>query len=190
MTRLWWIRHGPTHAKGMIGWTDLPADLSDTARIARLSAYLPDAPVVSSDLSRARDTADALRGDRPRLDADPALREMHFGDWEGQRADRMPPEQAAALRAFHESPGTVPAPGGESWNALSARVSDAADRLARTHRGGDVIVVAHMGVILTQVQRALRLSAYETLAIRIAPLSVTRLTLDGGWRASEINHEP
>ena len=43
----------------MIGWTDLPADLSDTARIARLSNYLPHAPVISSDLSRARDTAPA-----------------------------------------------------------------------------------------------------------------------------------
>ena len=24
MQRLFLIRHGPTHAKGMIGWTDLP----------------------------------------------------------------------------------------------------------------------------------------------------------------------
>lgn len=56
MTRLWLIRHGPTHAKGMVGWTDLPADLSDTAQIARLRAALPDAPVVSSDLLRAVQT--------------------------------------------------------------------------------------------------------------------------------------
>ena len=37
MTRLWWVRHGPTHAKAMVGWRDLPADLSDTAALARLA---------------------------------------------------------------------------------------------------------------------------------------------------------
>lgn len=39
--RLWWVRHGPTHAKTFIGWTDRPADLSDTAALARLAAFLP-----------------------------------------------------------------------------------------------------------------------------------------------------
>ncbi len=49
----YWVRHGPTHAKAMIGWTDLPADLSDTAKLARLEAMLPTGgKVVSSDLSR------------------------------------------------------------------------------------------------------------------------------------------
>jgi alpha-ribazole phosphatase len=41
MTRLWLVRHGPTHARTMVGWTDLPADLSDVAALARLSAHLP-----------------------------------------------------------------------------------------------------------------------------------------------------
>ena len=59
---LWWVRHGPTHAKTMVGWTDLPADLSDRAQLDRLRAYLPDAPVVCSDLLRARQTADAVAG--------------------------------------------------------------------------------------------------------------------------------
>ena len=58
MTTLWLVRHGPTHAKAMIGWTDLPADLSDAGAIARLRAALPDAPIVSSDLIRAVTTAD------------------------------------------------------------------------------------------------------------------------------------
>ena len=53
-TTFWWIRHGPTHAKTMVGWSDLPADLSDVAAIKRLSDYLPkDALVISSDLIRA-----------------------------------------------------------------------------------------------------------------------------------------
>lgn len=69
MTTWWWVRHGPTHAKGMVGWRDLPADLSDQAALARLSTYLPQqALVVSSDLIRSVATADAIQGARQRLD--------------------------------------------------------------------------------------------------------------------------
>ena len=61
MSRIFWVRHGPTHAKAMVGWTDLPADLSDAARLARLTDHLPsDALVISSDLSRAAATADVI----------------------------------------------------------------------------------------------------------------------------------
>ena len=50
MTRLFLVRHGPTHAKTMVGWSDLPADLSDRAALDRLAGFLPDqATVISSD---------------------------------------------------------------------------------------------------------------------------------------------
>ena len=84
MTRLWWVRHGPTHAKAFAGWRDIPADLSDTAALTRLNAHLPaGAPVISSDLIRATATADVLSAQRPRLPHDPDLREFHFGEWDG-----------------------------------------------------------------------------------------------------------
>jgi len=85
MSRFFWVRHGPTHARSMVGWSDIPADLSDTARLARLASHLPEgALVVSSDLIRARATADAIAGPRLRLGDERDLREIHFGDWELQ----------------------------------------------------------------------------------------------------------
>ena len=61
MTRFWWVRHGPTHRKDLVGWTDADADLSDVGALGRLSAHLPaGAPVISSDLIRCRATADAI----------------------------------------------------------------------------------------------------------------------------------
>lgn len=190
MSRIFWVRHGPTHAQTMVGWTDLPADLADTARLARLDAHLPqDALVVSSDLVRAVTTADAIGGNRPRLPHDPALREINFGRWEMQRFDRVAdPER---LRAFWDTPGDLAAPGGESWNAVSTRVSGAVRRLRTAHPGRDIIAVAHFGAILTQVQQALTLSAADTFAHRIDNLSVTELQFrDGHWHAAAINHLP
>jgi alpha-ribazole phosphatase len=53
MSRWSWVRHAPTHETAMTGWRDVPADLSDVARIQRLSDYLPQGAVLlSSDLHR------------------------------------------------------------------------------------------------------------------------------------------
>lgn len=187
MIRLWWVRHGPTQAEGMIGWTDRPADLSEASRLARLSAHLPRAPVLSSDLARARATAAALRRGRPLLPPDPRLREIHFGDWEDKRFDQI---DRAALTAFFDDAGARRAPGGESWNDLCARVDAAIAALRARRRFGDVIVVAHMGPILAQVQRALRLTPRAAFAHRIEPLSVTRMVWNGRWHCEGVNHRP
>jgi alpha-ribazole phosphatase len=187
MTRFWLVRHGPTHAKAMIGWTDLPADLSDTAALARLSAHLPaDAPVISSDLSRAIATADAL-GHRPRLPHNPALREIHFGQWEARGFSEVEAEAPALIRSFWETPGDIRAPGGESWNDLTSRTWAALDQLHG--QAPDVIVVAHFGPILAALQRAGGMTATQVFAYKIDNLSVTCLTLaPPGVQA--INHRP
>lgn len=192
VTRFWWVRHGPTHATCMVGWTDLAADLSDRAALARLSAHLPgQAVVVSSDLSRAVATADAIQGGRERLPHDPALRELHFGAWEMRGFAEVQAEAPDHIRAFWETPGDVAPPGGESWNTLAARVQAATDRLLADHRGRDIIVTAHFGAILAALQRAGGLAAEAVFAHRIDNLSVTCLTHDGtGWTTVAVNHRP
>jgi alpha-ribazole phosphatase len=185
MTRFWLVRHGPTHAKAMIGWTDLPADLSDTAALQRLNDHLPQAPVISSDLSRAIATADAL-GPRPRLPHDPGLREIHFGQWETRPFAEVEAETPALIRAFWEEPGENRAPGGESWNDLTARSWATLDRLQGPP---DLIIVAHFGPILAALQRAENLSPSAVFAHRIDNLSVTCLSL-APPRVFAVNHKP
>jgi alpha-ribazole phosphatase len=184
VTRFWWVRHGPTHAKVMVGWSDLPADLGDVAAVARLAGVLPPAAVVvSSDLIRAVATADAVQGARARLAHDPRLREIHFGDWEGKAWSEIDGPEA---RAFWD--GAAPAPGGEGWGDLCSRVWAATDALAS---GGvaDVVVVAHFGAILAALQRARGCSAAEVLAQRIDPLSLTEMAVGPrGWSLGRVNH--
>lgn len=189
MTRLWLVRHGPTHAKSMVGWSDLPADLSDTAKIARLRAYLPHAPVVSSDLVRATATADAL-DPSTRLPHDKNLREINFGDWELKTFADVEADDPAHIRAYWETPGDVAPPQGESWNTVCARVNGAIDGYLKQDFS-DLILVAHFGMILTQVQRASGISAYEAFSHKIDNLSVTKLMYsDGQWTTEAINHNP
>lgn len=193
MTRLHLVRHGPTHARVMVGWSDLPADLSDTAALARLSTHLPaEAIVVSSDLSRAASTADAIQGARARLPHMRQLREINFGAWELRGHDEIEAETPDLIRAYWQYPGDVRPPGGESWHQVCARVDAAIDGVIDAHKGRDLIIVAHFGVILTQIRRALRLDGAEVFAQRIDNLSLSQLTrlADGTWQAGRINHLP
>lgn len=190
MSCLYLVRHGPTHAKTMVGWSDLPADLSDTAALARLTAHLPDdALIVSSDLSRAAHTADAIAGPRERLAHDPELREMHFGYWELRSWKEIDAEDPKHIRAFWETPGHVAAPGGESWNQLRHRCDTAVDRLITRQPQRDLVIVCHFGPILTQVQRAEQLSAEAAFGHKIDNLSVTEIDItDGAWALRRLNH--
>ena len=187
MARVFWIRHGPTHAKTMVGWSDLPADLSDAAQLQRLEAALPKrAAVISSDLSRAVTTADAITGNRTRLPHCPDLREIHFGAWELQRFDAVADQDH--IRSFWENPGDIRPPGGESWDDVTPRVDRAVAQLLNDHPDRDIVAVAHFGVILTQVQKALKIGAFEAFSHRIENLSLTELNWNGTeWQAREIN---
>jgi alpha-ribazole phosphatase len=191
VTRLWLIRHGPTHEKAFTGWRDVPADLSDGAALRRLSDALPgEAPVISSTLSRARQTAGAIAGGRPRLPDDPDLREFHFGEWDGLHWSEVSARWPDLSRGYWEEPGDIAPPGGESWWRGEARISAAIDRLVAAGQG-DVIVVAHFGVILTQLRRARGVPPAEVLAQPIEPLSLTQLTFaPGGWQVGRVNHLP
>ncbi len=191
MTRLWLVRHGPTHEKTFVGWRDVPADLTDHPRIARLSAHLPmGATLVSSDLSRASATADAIATGRYRLPDDPALREFNLGDWDGKHFTEVARSHPTLSRAYWEDPGHHAPPNGESWHTATARIAAAVDGLLQ-RPVQDIIIVAHIGVILTQVQRALGVTPHQALSHKIDNLSVTQLVHDTGrWRAAIINHQP
>lgn len=192
MTTWWWVRHGPTHAKGMVGWSDLPADLSDSAALTRLSAYLPDdAMVVSSDLVRSIATADAITGKRERLTHAPAIREINFGDWELKTFRQIAADDPETSRAFWSAPGDIAPRGGESWNQTAARVAAFVADMNARHPDAHIVAVAHFGVILTQLQSAGGMSARAALSFRIDNLSVTRLEyLAPHWRIGGVNHLP
>lgn len=173
----------------MVGWSDLPADLSGTGAIGRLSEALPlDAALVSSDLSRAAATADAVARGQRRLPHEPDLREMHFGAWELRSHAEIEAEDPARIRAFWQEPGAVRPPGGETWSEMSERVEAAVLRLLARHPR--LVAVAHFGPILSQAARAAGWSPAETFARRIAPLSLTRIDYGPARHLAAIDHAP
>jgi broad specificity phosphatase PhoE len=189
LMNLYLIRHAPTHRKSMVGWSDVDADFSDTHRFDELNAFLPHpADLVSSDLRRTVGTADRLAKGRKRLEHSPKLREINFGDWELRTFGEIQETHAEDIRAFYETPGSITAPNGESWNGFYARVHSGFDGLLRQTQG-PLIAAVHFGVVIAAVQRALDVSAYEAFSHRIDNLSLTHIRItNGAWAAVCINN--
>ena len=189
MNDLYFIRHGPTHLKSMVGWSDVEVDLSDTEKLARLRAHLPnEGYVISSDLKRAVATADALELPQTRLPHDPALRELNFGDWELKTFQEIDREDHERVFAFYDDPGQTAAPNGESWDGFCARVNRGVDRLITSYPNDPLIIVCHFGVVMSQIQRAEGKGAKHTMRHNIDNLSMTQISYDQeSWSIHKIN---
>jgi alpha-ribazole phosphatase len=124
--------------------------------------------------------------------------EQSFGAWAGFTWEEIAERDPAASKYFWADPvGLVP-PGGESFAALMARVAAAIECMS-AGRMGDVVAVAHGGVIRAAVAHALGLDAKSAMAVAVDNLSLTRLdrvaggTLKGRggpWRVVAVNRPP
>ncbi|MGX1774752.1 bifunctional RNase H/acid phosphatase [Nocardia brasiliensis] len=188
-TRLLLLRHGQTElsvqrrysGRGNPPLTELGRE--QAARAAKMLAAKGDiAAVLTSPLSRARDTAqaaaDALDAPLTVLDG---LIETDFGDWEGltfvEAAQRDP-----ELHARWLGDPSVPAPGGESFDQVRERVDAVRRDLVTQYPGTNLVVVSHVTPIKTLLQLALAAgpSLLYRLHLDLAALSIAEFYPDGG----------
>lgn len=116
--------------------------------------------IVSSDLRRASETAERIsrRVGLP-VTLDPALREISLGEWEGRAVGEVRREHGDLLHRIETDPtGETAYPGGESWAQFSGRVLGALRHWRTVYPDGDLLWVAHGGVISALVVDALGLS--------------------------------
>lgn len=141
-TTLHLIRHAETTANAtrtIAGWSDVPLSERGHAQARQLGALLGGRAfdhVWSSDLNRTLTTA-RLAGYDPR--PDPRVRELNFGDMEGQKWEVALAHYAEHMADF----ARFAAPGGESVVALRDRVFDFVTGLP----AGEHAVFCHGGVI-------------------------------------------
>ena len=153
-TRLIVVRHGETAWNvdtRIQGHLDIP--LNDTGlwqarQLARALADEPVAAIYTSDLQRARATAQALADTTGApLTPEPDLRERSFGHFQGRTFAQIEAELPEdALRWRKRDPHYAPE-GGESLTALRERINATVHRLAARHPGELVVLVAHGGVL-------------------------------------------
>ena len=158
LTRLVLIRHGQTawNAQARLqGQLDIPLDALGRRQAARLADALRDegiTAVVSSDLSRAWHTAQALAGPLglPLL-ADAGLRERHFGGLQGRTRAQIDQDMPDLARRWHRREPDFAPEGAESLRDFSARCLACVQRLVTAHAAaqasGTLALVSHGGVL-------------------------------------------
>lgn len=169
---LW--RHGRTSWNSINrfqGQEDVPLDevgLDQVRRAAQTLVGLKPTKIVSSDLERARVTAEALANlvSLP-VQVDPALRETFAGVWQGltrtEIIERYPSEFAAWGGDSDIRPG-----GGETRLEVADRVITAIDRaLVDVPEHGTLVVASHGGALRAGLGRLLGLEPAQWAALGV-----------------------
>jgi broad specificity phosphatase PhoE len=146
-TTFYFVRHGESvgnAARIFTGHSDsplTPRGRKQAATVADELAKVKFDRIVSSDLSRSRDTADVIakRQGIP-VEVMPELREIDVGERTGKTFD-----ETAGMPGWNDE-GFVAWPGGETLEQVLGRTLGAIERLTRESPGKTILVVGHGGV--------------------------------------------
>jgi probable phosphoglycerate mutase len=175
------------------GQLDIPLDAVGEGQAEAVAAVLGAAPpalLLSSDLSRAARTAEAV-GRAAGVDVllDARLRELELGAWQGLTVDEARerfPQQWADWRAGRD----VPRGGGETYAAAGARAASCIRQgLSRLPEGGTLLAVTHGGT--ARAALGVLLELHPGSWGRLAPLGntcwSTLVEAPWGWRLERHN---
>lgn len=197
-TRLVLVRHGQTHlsvdrrysGRGDVALTGLGQQQANAVAQRLAAAEGADAvAVLASPLQRAQQTARAV-ADVVGLDVSPhdGLVETDFGAWEGLTFSEAA-QQYERLHASWLGDPTVEPPGGESLEAVYARVSALCAEVVSRYAGKTVVVVSHVTPIKAVLRLALDVgpSLFYRLHLDLASLSVVDFYADGNASVRLVN---
>jgi probable phosphoglycerate mutase len=193
-TRIIAIRHGETAWNvdtRLQGHLDIALNAKgvwQAAQVAQALAGEPIDAIYASDLLRAWETASAIAlATQSPLTATVNLRERCFGSFEGKtyaELESLWPDDALHWRK--REPSWAP-PGGETLLNLRERIAKITNTLAQQHMGGQIVLVAHGGVmdILYRLATSQDLQAPRSWNLGNAAINRLLWTPDGltlvGW---------
>ncbi|MGD7042945.1 histidine phosphatase family protein [Jeotgalibacillus proteolyticus] len=144
-------RHGVTKEnleKVYIGWTDVEVAEEGIELLKRTKRFRPEADrIISSDLKRCVQSADFLFPHDKKI-YHKGLREIHFGSWEGKKADELSKREDFSM--WLENPQEMRPENGESFAEFSQRIEAAWDMIREwCYQDGieKIAVVSHGGPI-------------------------------------------
>jgi broad specificity phosphatase PhoE len=153
--QIYMLRHGkplfPDGRSYIYGWTDYPLSPLGKEQAKNIGAALSSVRfdrVISSDLSRAAETADIVAASQrppiPNVERDPDLREINMGEWDGKAAAEIKENYVDIFRERGLDLANVAAPGGETFVRLRERAMKAFERITRASEElSNILLVAH-----------------------------------------------
>ena len=112
--------------------------------VSRLFADIPLTAVYSSDLTRARRTAEAIAAPKGLfVQTDPRFREREAGNWDNVPFGELEQFQSEAYAQMKRDPRLWTPPAGESWQACTDRFLDGLAELTARHPSETIAVTSH-----------------------------------------------
>jgi alpha-ribazole phosphatase len=187
-TRLLIVRHGQTDwniERRFQGQTDIPLNpmgLKQAQALARHLSSEKPAAIYSSDLSRAWQTAEIIRyalsaNSQCPLIAEPRLREICFGEWEGLVYEEIQARQPQQLQRWETDLVNTAPPGGESLLEVSERVQAAFKALVVAYPNQTLIVIGHGGSLQLLIAHAVGITPGNFWQIHLENASLSELQI-------------
>ncbi len=162
-TTLLFIRHGLTDwnaEKRWQGHADVPLNETGRTQANALGHRLADWPIeriISSDLQRCAQTAQAIATHHPHIDLtyDPIWRERDVGDFSGLTFGEIR-EQFPEIWANSQR-GMLNPPNAEPYEALRHRAMTAYEQVLAAHTGQTVAIVTHGGILHTLIAQLIHI---------------------------------
>ena len=134
--------------------------------------------IYASPMKRVQQTlAPFLNNGAPAQIILPALREVDFGDWTGLGWQAVSQQFGFSSHEWLDQLEFKGAPNGESGKTFRARVEPCLREIVRRHRGQNVAVFCHGGVVRMILSILLEIPLPKTNAFEIEYASVTRVAL-------------
>ena len=195
MGKWYLVRHGESewNREGRIqGHTDVGLSELGRKQAAMLSTRMAGESIdaaYSSDLSRAKDTATAVLGERDvTLITDPDLREFSYGEWEGltlKEVNEQDPELFDAR--FTRGDNAFAAPGGENSEDIIKRVQRFIKGVTERHSPDeDLLIVGHGGSMRALALCLLELPDESMWKLRMNNASVSIISNQSRGRVLEL----
>ena len=181
-TRLLFVRHGQTNTTvddAFCGSTEVPLTpighrqalaLAERLRHTRIDA------LYCSPQQRALDTAAPIAGvlglEISRRDE---LREMDFGVWENHPRSELLKEYPRLLHGWDRGLWMGNPPGGETRQAVIARVVPCIIELLGTHTGKTLLIVSHRTTLRLLIGHMLDMALSSSRRMEVSPASLTEL---------------
>ncbi|MGC5326167.1 histidine phosphatase family protein [Brevibacillus sp. SYSU BS000544] len=153
--RLIWVRHGETDANRAgryVGHLDPSLNETGVRQINQLRRLLADespTALFTSDLRRCVETSEVLKRTweiKPKITA--SLREISFGEWEGNTYDEIMQENPEAANKWYDNPFDHAPPDGETLAQFGERIDQWLNWLLTIcPNDATILIVSHGGVI-------------------------------------------
>ena len=189
MTTLILARHGETDWNRDGRWqghADRPLNDAGRAQARKLAAELDDEPIAavySSDLARARETAEIIAAPRSLpVRTDARLREVDIGRWSGLTLPEVEERYPRAVTRWRAGDPTHSFEEGETYAAMGERVVAALEEIAVRHPEDHVLVVLHGGPIRAVLAHEAGITYEEQRRLRehLDNCGILRVAVEGG----------